>query len=374
MPATRLGAPNLINLAAAPASVSTNLADPGALSQNITLTPTGKFAAPLTYTVSKKSGATSLVTVTPGATTHIAASLANYGSSLSETYTVKATDYLGRWGSVDIPVAFSISKKPTVTTVGNTASVSAGQAATVTVTVAGASPTGTVVFSDMSTNTTLGTGALSNGSASIATGPLIAGSHVFRVDYSGDGANSSSIGSSLLNVGKASSSVNMNPSTTLQEIGWGVVFWTHVNGYLPGQSVTYTEGATNLATVAVDGAGNAAYSTWFGTAGNHVITATYSGDANNNASNTAVTVGIFPPIVVSTTSDLGPGSNLSWYKALAKGGKQCGASIHIVGGATGGTGSYTYTWNLVQTSKWVTMTPSGATLALSLNLPVSNVN
>ena len=368
------GAPNLINLAAAPASVSTNLADPGALSQNITLTPTGKFAAPLTYTVSKKSGATSLVTVTPGATTHIAASLANYGASLSETYTVKAADYLGRWGSVDIPVVFSISKKATTTTVSNAASATASQTVAVTATVAGASPTGTVSFRDASTGADLGTATLSNGSASVMSKVLTAGIHTFSAVYNSDGANNTSSSSSTINVGKINTTTSISPSTTLTELGWGITFTAHVNGYIPGQSVTFTDGGTGLATVGVDGNGNAAYSTGFNVAGNHTIGAAYSGDANNNPSNTAVTVGIFPPISLSLGGSFGSTTNASFYRAMPRGSTKCIQTFTVTSSATGGTGNYPgYSWQLDTSSPWVTMSQSGTSLTVSLSMPVRNV-
>src|SRR5207244_5281932 len=53
---------------------------------------------------------------------------------------------------------------------------------------------------------------------------------------------------------------------------------------VPGGTVSFKDGATTLATVAVDATGHAAYVTSALTVGSHTITAVYSGNTNYNTS------------------------------------------------------------------------------------------
>jgi len=75
-------------------------------------------------------------------------------------------------------------------TSGSSASALAGQAATVSVTISGNSPTGTVTFREG--GTVLGTATLSNGVATLAIPGLSLGTHSITASYSGDANNAAS--------------------------------------------------------------------------------------------------------------------------------------------------------------------------------------
>lgn len=74
-------------------------------------------------------------------------------------------------------------------------------------------------------------------------------------------------------------------------------------------TVTFTEGATTLAAnVAVNGSGQASFSTSALTEGNHIITATYNGTASFNTSNGSVNQRVNNPTVITGSSFCNNGS------------------------------------------------------------------
>ncbi|MFM5917119.1 MAG: autotransporter domain-containing protein [Novosphingobium sp.] len=92
--------------------------------------------------------------------------------------------------------SFSISKA--VTTVSLTSSATTvyfGQPVTLTATVSGVAPTGTVTFSDGATP--LGTASLNSGTASFTTSSLASGAHSLTASYSGDASNLASNSSAV---------------------------------------------------------------------------------------------------------------------------------------------------------------------------------
>jgi peptidase M28-like protein/Big-like domain-containing protein len=94
-----------------------------------------------------------------------------------------------------------------------------------------------------------------------------------------------------------------NPSTA----GQAVTFIATVSGAsVPTGSVTFTEGATTLASnVAVDGAGHASFSTSALAAGSHVVTAAFTGTngwLNSSGDDSAAPQGVGSPTTVTFTS------------------------------------------------------------------------
>jgi hypothetical protein len=160
-----------------------------------------------------------------------------------------------------------------------------GQAVTFTATVTGSggTPTGSVTFRDGAT--TLGTVVLNgSGVATLTTSSLSAGSHAIAADYGGDAtfANSSGTvaGGQIVNQTTAATSLtsSLNPS----QFGQSVTFTATVTGSggTPTGAVTFKDGATNLATVPLNGSGTATLTTSALSVGTHAMTVDYSGDAN----------------------------------------------------------------------------------------------
>jgi len=90
-----------------------------------------------------------------------------------------------------LPAAAATATTTTLTSNANPSSV--GQAVTLTATVAGGTPTGTVDF--VESTFTLGSVTLTDGVATLVVGNWAAGSHPVTATYSGDGDDSSSAGS-----------------------------------------------------------------------------------------------------------------------------------------------------------------------------------
>lgn len=166
-----------------------------------------------------------------------------------------------------------------------------GQAITLTGTVTGHGPTGSVLLqTDGKAGTPVPTSA---GKASLAFTPTQAGSHVLAAVYSGDGSNTSATSiaqtvtvapsTSTATVGVSSASVTLPQSIPLQ-------LSATIKGYQPGGSVRFLDGSSLLGTANVIG-GNATLAATVAGAGSHKITVSYGGDSNNLAStSSAVTV------------------------------------------------------------------------------------
>ncbi len=162
-----------------------------------------------------------------------------------------------------------------------------GQSVTFTATVVDfdghtGTPTGTVDFKDGAA--TIGSGTLDgSGQTTFTTSLLSAGDHTITAQYNGDvnfDPSSDSLTQHVLGgtTTLTSLSSSLNPST----VGQSVNFTATVSGITtPTGTVTFTDTttATVLATVALNGAGQASVTTSALTVGDHNITADYSGDA-----------------------------------------------------------------------------------------------
>jgi RHS repeat-associated protein len=165
--------------------------------------------------------------------------------------------------------------------------------------VTGSSPTGTITFKDGAT--TLGTGTLTAGSASLSYTFNTAGAHSITAEYAGDANNASSTSAaSVLTVNKVDSitslNVTPNPAKPLEP----VTMTATVIGFNPTGTVNFMSGLTLLGTSPVN-AGVATLSTSFTDAGMRPVTAVYSGDPVNTSSNLIV-VELNVNKVASTTS------------------------------------------------------------------------
>ncbi|MCU1458201.1 MAG: hypothetical protein JWL73_2293 [Actinomycetia bacterium] len=163
-----------------------------------------------------------------------------------------------------------------------------GQSVTVTATVtasgdAAGTPTGSVEFFD--NGTSIGTGTLSSGVASIATSALAVGTHPLTAVYAGDTnftTSTSSVGSQVVTGGLTTTSVTSSLPTSV--FGQTVTFTATVAPIAPATgtpagSVTFLDGAAPLGTSALDGAGVATLDVSTLTGGDHSITAQFTSAA-----------------------------------------------------------------------------------------------
>jgi hypothetical protein len=188
--------------------------------------------------------------------------------------------------------------------------------ATVSVTAPGAgTPTGTFSFLDGGNPIAGCTGvAIAAGQAQCVTTALTAGNHTITAAYSGDGNFSTSTGSLTGNpqvVNKASTTTGLTSSQNPAPLGTNITFTATLAVTAPGAGTptgtfSFLDGGNPIAgctSVAV-AAGQAQCMTTALTAGNHTITATYSGDGNFNTSNGSLTgnpqVITGPPVITPT--------------------------------------------------------------------------
>ncbi|NTV75476.1 MAG: Ig-like domain repeat protein, partial [Holophaga sp.] len=169
---------------------------------------------------------------------------------------------------------------------------------TATATGTGGTPTGGVAFLDGAT--LLGTATLASGTASFTTSALAPGTHAITAVYAGDG-NFTAFTSAAVSqvIQQLTSTVVLTGSSTTgsDPFGVSVTFTATVanpGGITPTGLVTFLDGGTALATVALSG-GTASYATSALALGTHSITASYAGDGANTA-------GVSTPVTETTTS------------------------------------------------------------------------
>ncbi len=130
--------------------------------------------------------------------------------------------------SKDTTVSLAVSPNPSAV----------GTTTTLTATVTGNSPTGTVTFKDGAA--TMGTGTVTSGSAQLATTTLTGGAHSLTASYGGDTQNNPGVSSVVvLNV----SDPVTPPTATLTGIADGAVFTAAATGTYTGASVSLNAAA-----------------------------------------------------------------------------------------------------------------------------------
>jgi hypothetical protein len=149
-------------------------------------------------------------------------------------------------------------------------------------------PTGTVSF--IEGTTTLGSASLPGGVASLSTSALGAGRHFITASYSGDsnfGASSSVPLKQRVRLAATVTSLTSsgNPVLLHQPVTYTATVASQYGGAVTG-TVTFRDG--NGVTVVPLSGGIASLTKTYSTPGAHLVSATYSGDANNlaGASNT----------------------------------------------------------------------------------------
>jgi hypothetical protein len=195
-------------------------------------------------------------------------------------------------------------------------------------------------------------------SAPLSLTTLAVGTHTISAHYSGD-ANYSADSSAAVTV-----TVNQAPSATAATssanpsfAGQSVTLTAKVTsaGPTPTGNVVFTSGSTTLGTVALSG-GSAAYnSSSFDTVGTQTITATYSGDANTQASSTALSQ------VVNAAFALAPGGSGSTTLTVQSG-QTVSAPINVTGTA-GFSGQVTFACSSLPANASCSFSPATITVS-----------
>jgi hypothetical protein len=228
--------------------------------------------------------------------------LTGFAASASTPYFNLATGL----GSVDGNVLinnWSVTLANTATTlVASPLVPTLGQSVSLTATVTGSSPTGTVQFKDGTIN--LGSAvALSGAVAATSTTALGIGTHAITAMYSGDSANSSSVSAAQsVTVGKAPSSISLVSTSSTTVAGQMVTFTATLSGNLLSGTLQFMDGSTSLGVLPVSGCATALSTSALGV-GIHNITVIYSGDANNlGSTSAAVTQTVSAALTTSSTT------------------------------------------------------------------------
>jgi len=150
-------------------------------------------------------------------------------------------------------------------------------------------PTGNVRFTEGAT--TLGISELAGDTATLSVSTLSAGAHTIVASYSSDSAFRASASTPLAQtVNKSGTTTALastpNPSSYLQSVTFTATVTSEFGGALTG-SVTFKDGSTVLGSSALSGT-TATLTTSSLVIGTRSITAVYGGDANANASTSAV--------------------------------------------------------------------------------------
>ena len=136
--------------------------------------------------------------------------------------------------------------------------------------------------------------------------------HSLTASYSGDTVNSSSTSNTLAETvnpaGVLPTTLVLSASPDYVTSGTPVAMTAVITGQSPTGNVAFKDGSVTLATVALS-AGQAITTQTFTVAGQHSITASYVGDANNqpSVSNTV-------PVQVDLATTGAPG-NMTWLEA-----------------------------------------------------------
>jgi len=138
---------------------------------------------------------------------------------------------------------------------------------------------------------------LSNGNAQFTISKPLVGSHSVSIAYAQQG-NYAAAAAPVQNftVTPAPVSVALTPSSWYAKAGTSLTFQATVNSYSGAGapkatgSIVFSDGSTPLATVSVDGNGQASFSTNSLSAGTHTITASYSNGTNYGAGSGSVTI------------------------------------------------------------------------------------
>ena len=195
------------------------------------------------------------------------------------------------------------------------ATATPGAAITLTASVFGTTPSGSVSFT--ANGNALGTESLVNGTAVLATSFANSGSYSVTAAYTGDSNNTASTSPAVgITITPATSATTLQVTPSAGNVNGQITLKATVSGDSPTGSVSFTAGTTSLGIATLTNS-VATLQTSFGAAGSYITTATYQGDKNNTAStSSAVTIVIAAPdftVTATPTSDsITPGQTASF--------------------------------------------------------------
>jgi Bacterial Ig-like domain (group 3)/FG-GAP-like repeat len=191
---------------------------------------------------------------------------------------------------------------------------------------------------------------------------LSAGAHTVTAHYSGDSTYAAGVSPEVVvTVAPAMTTLTLTSSANPSYAGESVTFTATIAGLAPeaGGTVTFSNGSTTLGTATVSN-GTASYATTLSSAGNQIITAAYSGDANDAAASGTVNQGVEAPIT------MGGGSGGSASLTVASG-QSVTTPVSVSGAAGfGGTVNFSCTglpMNAACSFSPASLTVSGTTAA-----------
>ena len=186
------------------------------------------------------------------------------------------------------PITLMVKQAPSTTTLqANPNPVTVGALLTLSATVGSDSPNVGGQVSFYNGATLLGTAALgTNGSATYSTSTLSAGTHALKAVYAGEtnhaGSSSATLNETVVQPTTATLTSSKNPA----ESGQSVTFTAQMGGpsggsgnAIPTGTATFRDNGALLATVTLNAAGAAAFTTTTLAVGSHPITVSYSGDS-----------------------------------------------------------------------------------------------
>jgi Glycoside hydrolase family 44/Bacterial Ig-like domain (group 3) len=336
--------------------------------------------------------------------TYTSASLTSIVHASDAAITSGAVSYtFPGYSAVMFVVQPAATPAATTTTVlsASATQINAGQSVTLNVTVAaaaGSAPSGTVTLLDGTTP--IGSAALSNGAAAFTVTTLAAGTHSVTASYAGDAADGTSTsGAVSIQVNAAgglqATTTTLAASAATAVSGQPITLTAAVSPASATGTITFLDGGTSIGSASLTaGKGMLALSTL--SVGSHSLSAAYSGDAADSASNSnGVTVtitavqGPAPPspdygftlssgtltIAKSTPGSLTlkvtPENGFSAALSFACSGLPTGWGCSFAPATVSGSApqSTTMTVSTTSSSMWVPA-PTGLVLALASPLPL----
>jgi uncharacterized protein YhjY with autotransporter beta-barrel domain len=270
-----------VNKASPTLSVSSSGSN-STVGQSVTFTATVSGGSNPTGTVTFLDGGSPIGTgtVSGGAATFTTNSLAVGSHAITASYGGDTNNN----GANASGITQNVNKAtPSISVSSSSITSTVGQSVTFTATVgSGSNPTGNVTFLDG--GAPIGTGPVNGGVATFTTNSLTAGPHTITASYGGDANNAGVTSSGITQiVNKATATVNVASSANPSTFGQSVTFTATVLGSSPTGTVTFTNNGAPLGSGTISG-GQATFTTSSLPVGaGQLITATYGGDANNQA-------------------------------------------------------------------------------------------
>ncbi len=224
-----------------------------------------------------------------GTATFTIATLANGQHSITAVYGGDTANYI--LGSTSTALTQNVTAPTTTAVVAAPNPSGYGVAVTFTATVTpsgSVTPTGTVNFLDNGAQIGSGTLSGSPATASFITSTLAAGQHSITAQYLGSSGNGASTSAPFsLTVSPVQTTTTVSPTPNPGIAGRPVTLTAAIHvlqgSTIPTGTVTFTDGATPLGTATINTSGAAALQVNLA-AGQHSITAAYSGSANDGSS------------------------------------------------------------------------------------------